>query len=83
MTGDPLKAIEDMQGKVWEKMIEKAELPIYQEKHNVIFSRLLGGKTIIHVANDSQPETSFKPVIPDLEDVYFSAIKMDNVLKAV
>ncbi|MEO7087941.1 MAG: ABC transporter ATP-binding protein [Bacteroidia bacterium] len=83
MTGDPLKSIEAIQGKVWEKMIEKTELPNHQEKHNVIFSRLLGGKTIIHVTNDSQPDASFKPVIPDLEDVYFSAIKMDNVLKAV
>lgn len=83
MTGDPLKSIEAIQGKVWEKMIEKTELPNYQEKHNVIFSRLLGGKTIIHVTNESQPDASFKSVIPDLEDVYFSAIKMDNVLKVV
>ncbi|RNI26257.1 ABC transporter ATP-binding protein [Rufibacter latericius] len=73
-TGEPLQAIEQMQGQIWRKFIKKEELPEHQAQHSVISSRLFAGKTIIHVYADAQPSMEFEPVQPDLEDVYFATI---------
>jgi ABC-2 type transport system ATP-binding protein len=72
---DPLHAIEVIKGTIWQKTIEKHELPAYQEKYNVIFSRLFAGKTIIHLANPNSPGEGFELVSPDLRDVYFTSIQ--------
>ncbi|MGP8214922.1 MAG: ABC transporter ATP-binding protein [Bacteroidia bacterium] len=72
---DPLHAIEVINGTIWQKAIEKHELASYQEKYNVIFSRLYAGKTIIHVASTNRPGEGFEQVMPDLRDVYFTSIQ--------
>lgn len=77
---DPLKAIESVKGTIWQKTIEKHELKSYQEKYNVIYSRLFAGKTIIHVASKDNPG-GFEQVSPDLKDVYFTTIH--NHLKKI
>ncbi|WP_210466717.1 ABC transporter ATP-binding protein [Rufibacter roseolus] len=73
-TGEPLQAIEQMQGQIWRKFIKKEELAQHQAEHAVISSRLFAGKTIIHVYADARPGLEFEPVQPDLEDVYFATI---------
>ena len=78
---DPLKAIDLVKGTIWQKTIDKHELKAYQEKYNVIYSRLFAGKTIIHVANPNNPGDGFEQVTPDLKDVYFTSIQ--NHLKPV
>ena len=75
LTGDPLSVISALRGKVWKKLVEKAELPALQAAHNVISSRLFAGKTVVHVLADSAPDAGFETVEPDLEDVYFAEIK--------
>jgi ABC-2 type transport system ATP-binding protein len=40
----------------------------------VISTRLIAGRTVIHVFSDTQPDPSFEPVTTSLEDVYFSAL---------
>ena len=72
--GEPLDLVKNIEGKIWEKVIEKNELNNYQEKYNVISSRLYVGKIIIHAFSDTQPD-SFELIKPNLEDVYFSSIK--------
>ncbi len=72
--GEPLELVKKVEGKIWEKVIEKDELKDYQEKYNVISSRLYVGKIIIHAFSDTNPD-SFELVKPNLEDVYFSSIK--------
>jgi ABC-type multidrug transport system ATPase subunit len=81
MIEDPLKAIDAIKGTIWQKTIEKIELKAYQEKYNVIYSRLFAGKTIIHVASAANPGDGFATVTPDLEDVYFTSIQ--NHLKKI
>ncbi|MBI3501291.1 MAG: ABC transporter ATP-binding protein [Bacteroidetes bacterium] len=73
--GEPLKLMESLRGKIWEKMIEKSELPNYKTMFNVISSRMYAGKSIVHVHSDAQPD-SFKQVEANLEDVYFSNISL-------
>ena len=72
--GNPLRAIEEVNGKVWRKTIEKGELENYKNEHHVISDRLIAGKPEIHVLADAKPDSSFYGVEADLEDVYFSHI---------
>ena len=75
LTGDPLSVMNNLKGKIWKKLIEKAELPALQASQQVISSRLFAGKTVVHVLADAAPDSGFEAVNPDLEDVYFSEIK--------
>lgn len=72
--GAPAALTAELKGKVWRAFIDKAELDDAKAKHNVILSRLVGGRTRIHVVSDSNPGQGFEPVTPDLEDVYFTAL---------
>lgn len=72
--GNPLSAIDEIEGKVWRKTIEKTELESYRGQFNVITERMIAGKPLIHVFSDQQPDSSFQSVEADLEDVYFSYI---------
>ncbi|MGN6183689.1 MAG: ABC transporter ATP-binding protein [Thermoanaerobaculia bacterium] len=72
--GDPADAMRDIEGKVWRRTIAKGDLAALQADHAVISTKLVGGKTVVHVVSDTQPE-GFTPVIASLEDVYFSTIR--------
>lgn len=74
-TGNPVEAVNAVQGKIWSKTIEKEELEAYQTKYNVISERLIAGKPEIHVFSETKPDSSFEPKVADLEDVYFAKIK--------
>lgn len=74
LQGEPSDLIKNVEGKIWEKVIEKDELNEHQEKYNIISSRLFTGQIIIHAFSDENLD-SFKLVSPTLEDVYFSSIK--------
>jgi ABC-2 type transport system ATP-binding protein len=73
LQGKPADLIASTRGKVWKKTIDHAELETYQEKHEVISTRMFAGNTIVHVLADTQP-TGFEPVEGGLEDVYFSTL---------
>jgi ABC-2 type transport system ATP-binding protein len=73
-TGRPQAAIDTIRGKTWRIVIDRAQLPDYEQKHEVISKRLAAGKTILHVFSQEQPSPSFEPVEPDLRDVYFSIL---------
>jgi FMN-dependent NADH-azoreductase len=40
----------------------------------VISTKLLAGKTIVHIYSDGTPGEGFEPAEPDLKDVYFSTM---------
>ena len=73
-TGAPLDLIASMAGRVWRKTIAKAELEAYRREHEVISTRLLGGRTVIHVLANASPGAGFDAVQGGLEDVYFSTL---------
>ena len=72
--GEPQAAIDALQSKVWRKSIAKAALPEYQQRFNVLSSRLIGGKPTINIFSETQPDNGFVMVAADLEDVYFLAL---------
>lgn len=75
LQGEPQAAIEMLKDKVWRKRVSKAALPEYQQRFNVLSSRLVAGQPQINVHADSQPDDGFEHVAPDLEDVYFLKIR--------
>lgn len=77
--GSPDTALEQMQGRVWEKAIAKSELESSQQQYQVISSKLVAGKPIIHVLSDARPDEGFQPVDADLEDVFFAKIMADSM----
>ena len=74
LAGKPSQLIDNLNGKIWEKRIEKSSIHDYKTKHNVISSRLFAGKTLVRVLADEIPDSEFASVAPNLEDVYFSTI---------
>jgi ABC-type multidrug transport system ATPase subunit len=74
LQGEPQAAIDGLRNKVWRKRVSKAALPDYEQRFNVLSSRLVAGQPQINVHAESQPDDGFVQVEPDLEDVYFLKI---------
>lgn len=72
--GSPEGLRQEIQGRVWRATISREELEAVRQRYNVISERLVGGRTVIHVAADSQPSPDFAAVEGGLEDVYFSTL---------
>ena len=77
-SGAPLALIGSMAGRVWRRTIAKGELDAYRRDHEVIATRLFGGRTVIHVLADASPGDGFEPVEGGLEDVYFSTLAVSR-----
>ncbi|MGG6231346.1 ABC transporter ATP-binding protein [Tenacibaculum sp. SDUM215027] len=74
LKGSPLKLIENLEGKVYQKTIKKQELDQYKQEYTVINEKLFLGKPIINILSESDPKNGFTSVPAGLEDVYFSQI---------
>jgi ABC-2 type transport system ATP-binding protein len=74
LEAEPLAAIDAVQGKVWKKIIAKDELAAHEASNRVISTRLLAGRTVIHVFSAERPDASFDAVEASLEDVYFTVM---------
>ena len=70
---DPAEAMRAVEGKIWRRIVSKEQLAAFQREHAVISTRLVAGKTVVHVFSETQPE-GFLPVAASLEDVYFSTL---------
>ncbi len=75
LTGKPRDAIAALNDRVWSAIVGKSELFEYQNKYNVLSTRLVGGQPVIHVYSELQPEAGFHKIDPDLEDVYFQHLR--------
>ena len=73
--GRPDDAIATLKGRVWQRSIEKSELPEYEQRYQVISSRLVGGRPFLHVLSAKPLNSGFAPSAPDLEDVFFAKIR--------
>ncbi|MBD8874168.1 ABC transporter ATP-binding protein [Rhodanobacter sp. DHB23] len=82
LAGEPLEAIRALEGRVWRRSIDKAELDGYRARMNILSTRLAGGRTLLHVLADERPEAGFEPVAPDLEDVYFGRLRAQATTRA-
>lgn len=74
LRGNPFETIKELDGKIWQKRIEKAELEDYRNKYKVISEKMISGKPEIHVFDTGNLNSGFEPANVDLEDVYFTKI---------
>jgi hypothetical protein len=64
----------DLKGRIWTRTIDRHELDGVKAVHEVISTRLSGGRTVVHVLSDTAPGAAYSPVEGGLEDVYFSTL---------
>jgi len=74
LEAEPLRAADELHGRIWRRVISADALPELEREHAVISTKLYAGSTVAHVYCDSRPGPGFESAKPDLEDVYFSAI---------
>jgi ABC-type multidrug transport system ATPase subunit len=74
LEGQTQQLINDVSCKIWQRFVDKKDLPQFQVRHAVISTRLLSGRTLIHVYSDDDPGDGFEEAAGDLEDVYFATI---------
>ena len=72
--GKPDEAIDELRGIVWEKLIDKSEMAQYESDYNIISSRLISGRPLIHIISTKHPQNGFVKVDADLEDVFFTKV---------
>jgi len=75
LEGRPFELTQKLEGKVWRKIIEKESFKSYQSNFHIISTRLISGKTQLHVLADKKPNEGFEIVQPGLEDVYFKTLQ--------
>src|SRR5215207_6873625 len=61
LEAEPLRAVAELRGRVWRRVIAKDELPGLERMHAVISTKLLGGRTLVHVYSDAVPGPGFEP----------------------
>jgi ABC-type multidrug transport system ATPase subunit len=74
LEAEPPRAIAELRGRIWRRMVTREELPVVESQQPVISTKLLSGRTIVHVYSETSPGSDFEPVEPDLKDVYFSVM---------
>ena len=73
--GRPQDAIAQLNERIWQISIAKAELADYEQRYQVVSSKLVGGRPFLHVYSDAPLSEGFAPRVPDLEDVFFTKIR--------
>ena len=74
LEAEPLRAINDLRGRIWRRVIDRGDLAALERELPVISTKLLAGRTLVHVYGEASPGAGFDPAQPDLEDVYFSTL---------
>lgn len=73
--GAPGDAESELDGKIWQRSVSKEELKVYKSEFEVLSTKLVAGRPLIHVYSETIPDDGFTSVSPDLEDVFFLKIK--------
>ncbi len=71
-SGNTDDALLQIKGKVWERKVDKSELPFYQGEYKIISSKLVGGKPLIHAFSEKELDNGFTKAEENLEDVFFA-----------
>ena len=74
LEGAPLDLIQATRGRIWRKVIDRAELAACHERFEVLSTRLFAGRTVVHVLSDRDPGAGFAPADAGLQEVYFSTL---------
>ncbi|MFT4684206.1 MAG: ABC-type multidrug transport system ATPase subunit [Glaciecola sp.] len=77
----PEKATDEIRGQIWTKIIDRDELEKIETIYSVLSSSYNQDNTLnIRVYASEIPDTDFKEAEPQLDDVYFIALKQDELI---
>jgi len=75
----PIDAINELKGKIWNKVIKKEELDAHTSQFEVINRNYNQDHSLnIKVFSETKPDESFMSIEPDLSDVYFVSLKQNE-----
>jgi len=75
----PKESTQALEGQIWTIEVTKEELPAIEEQHNVLSTSFTQEDTlIVRVYSGNQPNGNFKSANPQLDDVYYIALKQDK-----
>ena len=72
--GAPQELIRATRGRIWMKVVDRAELSDVRQRYEVLSTRLSAGRTVVHILSDRDPGNGFASADAGLEDVYFSTL---------
>lgn len=73
--GAPTVLTSDLSGRVWERMSDFDELTSLQAQTTVLSWRPSRGALVVRVYDETDPGDGFRPVEPDLEDLYAAEMR--------
>jgi ABC-type multidrug transport system ATPase subunit len=74
LEGEPADLVAGLSGRIWRKGVDRTDVEQCRARHELISTRLVHGRTIVHVLSDGDPGDGFEPFSGGLEDVYFAAL---------
>nr|WP_295929527.1 ABC transporter ATP-binding protein [uncultured Dyadobacter sp.] len=74
LQGKPASLTGALNGRIWQKMVTKEELPLLEATFRVIATRRIAGRIQAHVLSDQRPDAGFEALKPELEAVYFATL---------
>lgn len=74
LQGSPLKLIDDINGRVYQKTVQKSELIHYRSEYRIINEQHYLGQPLIQILSESDPGNGFHLSTVGLEEVYFSQL---------
>jgi len=80
--GSPKELVASIEGKIWTRIIPKADLDVYKKAFDIISTKLVSGETQIRVVSEKRPEAGFEMITPNLEDFYFTTLFNQTIKKA-
>jgi ABC-type multidrug transport system ATPase subunit len=79
----PQEATKEIEGTIWQKTIERDDLDENEKLYNILSSNYNQDNTLnLRVHANAQPSEDFIAVAPQLDDVYFIALKQDEPVLA-
>lgn len=77
----PFEARKELEGQIWSKVIERDTLEVMEATHNILSSNYNPDNSLtIRVHALMKPADDFRAVTPQLDDVYFMALKEEEKL---
>ncbi|MFT6017806.1 MAG: ABC-2 type transport system ATP-binding protein [Saprospiraceae bacterium] len=73
-SGTPSNATDNLEHKIYQKAIEKQEMENYQSQYEIVSTKLVSGKPLVHIYSESDPGNGFQQIEANLEDVFFTKI---------
>jgi len=76
----PTKATSELEGQIWTTIITREELELMEKSYNILSSNYNQDNSLtIRVHAAIKPNEIFKKATPQLDDVYFIALKQDEI----